>query len=344
MIRGIVTGLLLLITLCAGMPFHSAELSGLFHSYKGKFNRAYSSAAEERKRLQCFVENLRRIEERNRMDTAVHGINDFTDLCPEEFRARFLGGYVSKHRSQEEEEQSGRTAKRAQTAFNVSDPALPTIDWRELGAVGPVKTQGHCGSCWTFSAVAAMEGAYNLKYKPTPFQQLSEEYLVQCSQEPPNAGCKGGDMATAINYVISSGGIPSEQSYPYTSGTGVNGTCSTDSSMLQPVAKFSRVLKFYGASEDNLAGYLSTYGPLFIGVAATDAWQTYTGGILSANCDNRELNHGVALVGLGIEDSTYYWIVRNSWGSAWGQSGYIYVQYGSNCNGIANNAGTAVVV
>eukprot|EP00906_Rhabdomonas_costata_P029251 RCo041297 len=321
----------LLMVVCNGLPFDSAGLRAMFESYKRDHGRTYSSSKEELNRFRCFAENLRRIQERNRQDTASHGVNIFTDLCPEEFRARYLSSFALRV------PRSGTT-----NAVNTSGVEPPLIDWREKGGVGPIKDQGQCESCWAFGAVAAMEGAWNLKNRPSPFLQLSEEFLVQCSQRNGSSCTAGGEPRLAIAYVIRNHGIPSEASYPYTSGGGWAGPCSEIPAQKAPAAQFRELAGLTAYNEPAIADALVKFGPLFALVDSTQ-WQYYSSGV-SSLCGFTQLTHAVAIVGVGQQGSTYYWIVRNSWGTNWGENGYIYLQYGVNCNAIASEVGTALAL
>lgn len=294
----------------------------MFQNFKADFNRQYASVAEEQRRFGCFVRTLANIERLNSVDTAVHVVNKFADLCAEDFKMfhnlKFPNATATPHRIFTKAELQATPAE---------------IDWRTLGAVNAVKDQQQCGSCWTFSAVMAMEGAWKLA--GNPLVSLSEEELVQCAKSAGN-GCQGGEMTNAINWVVSHGGINSEEAYPYTSGSGFTGWCNAEKSS-KSVAKFTGVIKA-PQDEEQIAAYLVKYGPLFIAVDATDGWQTYGGGIKS-NCNGKHLDHGVGIVGMTAD----YWIVRNSWGPSWGENGYIRLKKGINCDLLNSDVGTAKV-
>jgi len=191
------------------------------------------------------------------------------------------------------------------------------IDWRKEGVVSSVKNQLDCGSCWSFSAVGAIEGEWSLKHHK--LYNLSEQELVDCSGYLGNQGCDGGTMDNAFKYVIQNG-LCLNVSYPYTASEGQcqNQTCT----------KQVHIDKYYDVpqnSEVQLERAIAKQ-PVSVAIQANlQSFQLYKKGIYSdPDCGN-DLDHGVLVVGYGY-DSSYdmkYWIVKNSWGSSWGENGYI---------------------
>ena len=274
-------------------------------------------------RFGIFLQNLRRVQEFNK---GAHnfkvGLNKFSAHTPSEYRA-LLGLLGAKDNS----------LRRHHVRTTGSAPRSTFVDWREKGVVNAVKNQGSCGSCWSFSVVAAMESQYAI-VKSRLFD-LSEQNLVDCATTC--YGCGGGWQTTAYDYVLESqGGLWMKQSdYPYTA---VEGTCQFDSA--KGVCKFSSYfLSTETADEDELAASCEENGVVSIGIdAGLWGFQHYTGGIFDdPGCTTLFTNHAVAIVGFGVEDGTKYWIVRNSWGPDWGEQGYIRMIRGKdNYCGIAN--------
>ncbi|XP_020149722.1 cysteine proteinase 1 [Aegilops tauschii subsp. strangulata] len=294
-----------------------------FATFVRRFGKSYRDADEHAHRLSVFRANLRRARRHQRLDpSAVHGITKFSDLTPDEFRERFLGLRKSR-----------RSFLKGISGSAHDAPALPTdglpteFDWREHGAVGPVKDQGSCGSCWSFSTSGALEGA---NYLATgKLEVLSEQQLVDCDHECDpsepracDAGCNGGLMTTAFSYLAKAGGLETEKDYPY---TGKNSACKFDKSKIAAQVKnFSTV----AIDEDQIAANLVKHGPLAIGINAV-FMQTYIGGVSCPYICGRHLDHGVLLVGYGSAGyaplrfkEKPYWIIKNSWGENWGESGY----------------------
>lgn len=293
-----------------------------FHSFKQQHGKAYKTLDEEATRFEVFSENLKRIEKLNQQygpDT-VFGATSFADLHPDEFKRFYLGTTLP---------QEWKNMPFAEPAPKVALPE--SFDWREKGVVTPVKNQGMCGSCWSFSATGAMEGAWALSGKP--LVSLSEQNLVDCDHEcmiyekenSCDAGCNGGLMPNAFTWVIKNGGINSEEQYPY---QGRDGQCRFDAS--KTVAKFSN-WTMVSSNEVEMANYLIQHGPIAI-AADANMWQFYMGGVFTLPC-GKTLNHGILIVGFGHKKSTLgkdhlFWIVKNSWGSGWGEKGYILLERG----------------
>jgi len=230
----------------------------------------------------------------------------------------------------------------ASTAIKADD----SVDWSAAGDVTPVKDQGSCGSCWAFSTTGNIEGQWALA--GNKLTSLSEQNLVDCdhkcctfeNEQACDAGCDGGLPQNAYEYVISAGGIDTEDSYKY---EGYDGTCR-----FKPASVGAKIANwtFVSKNEDQIAAYLVANGPLSIAVDAIE-WQFYVGGVFYLPCGT-DLDHAVLLVGYGVETNIFfqnmpYWTVKNSWGSWWGSSGYIYVEKGVGECGINTYVSSAIV-
>ena len=208
----------------------------------------------------------------------------------------------------------------------ISTSALPTsVDWSAKGAVTGVKDQGNCGSCWSFSATGALEGAYKIKYGT--LLSFSEQNLVSC--DTIDSACNGGLMDNAFTWTKNNGGLCTEGDYPYTSGTtGQKGTCYTTCAKNTGVApkSFTDVTK----NSDSALMTALAQQPVSVAIQANQpAFQLYKSGVLTGTCGSN-LDHGVLAVGYGTwTDGTDYYKVKNSWGTSWGMSGYILIQRGN---------------
>ena len=204
--------------------------------------------------------------------------------------------------------------------------ALPvSVDWTTKGAVTGVKDQGNCGSCWSFSATGALEGAYQIKYGT--LVSFSEQNLVSC--DTIDSACNGGLMDNAFTWTKTNGGLCTESGYPYTSGTtGQKGTCTTTCTKNTGVTpkSFTDVAK----NSDSALMTALVQQPVSIAIQADQpAFQLYKTGVLTGTCGSN-LDHGVLAVGYGTwTDGTDYYKVKNSWGTNWGMSGYILIQRGN---------------
>lgn len=191
------------------------------------------------------------------------------------------------------------------------------VDWKAQGAVTPVKNQGSCGSCWAFSTTGGLEGLSKTAYDD--LQSFSEQQLVDCSSSYGNQGCNGGLMTNSFKFVHDHG-IVHESEYAY---KGTQGKCTATSGNFT-ISGYTEITNC-----NDLANAIVTR-VVSVAVDATN-WSTYKGGVFT-NCATR-LNHGVTLVGM----TDQFWVVKNSWGTTWGETGYIRVARGNTC-GICNMA------
>ena len=197
--------------------------------------------------------------------------------------------------------------------FDDSAPLAAAVDWREKNAVTPVKDQGDCGSCWTFSSTGALEGQYAIKNGT--LKSFSEQQLVECVNMC--GGCDGGDYTIVFGIYGMNNKFETESSYPYTSGkAGLVGTCKYDKTKGIFETKGTGTVK--AKSSDALRSALNS-GPVSVGIQADcTPFRNYKSGIFNSSCGTN-LNHAVLLVGYGAN----YYILKNSWNSNWGESGYM---------------------
>ncbi|CAL5018215.1 unnamed protein product [Urochloa decumbens] len=249
--------------------------------WMAKYGRVYNDAAEKARRLEVFKANIAFIESINAGNNKFWlEANQFADLTDDEFRATRTGYKLPASKGQ-------RT-----TAFryaNVSLDELPdSVDWRAKGAVTPIKDQGECGCCWE---------------------------LVDCDVNGMDQGCNGGEMDDAFQFIVDNGGLTTESNYPYTAADGTcnSGKASNDAASIKGYEDVP-------ANDESSLRKAVANQPVSVAVDGGDShFRFYKGGVLSGACGT-ELDHGIAAVGYAVAaDGTKYWLMKNSWGTSWGE-------------------------
>ena len=291
----------------------------LFEKWLAKYRKAYASFEEKLKRFEVFKDNLKHIDEINKKVTSYWlGLNEFADLTHEEFEATYLGLRNDLPRR-------SRGAFSSNFRYEDVNDLPKSVDWRKNGAVTDVKNQGQCGSCWAFSTVAAVEGINQIV--SGNLTSLSEQELIDCSTDG-NNGCNGGMMDYAFSYIASSGGLHTEEAYPYLME---EGACDQKSSSEEVVT----ISGYEDVPENDEQGLLKAlaHQPVSVAIEASGRhFQFYSGGVFDGPC-GAELDHGVTAVGYGTSKGQDYIIVKNSWGPHWGEKGYIRMKRGTGSKG-----------
>lgn len=326
---------LVLLSLFAFNTGVSANLWDRFENWAAQFRIKFRDDAHMVQMYKNWAENDKHIEHVNFQNlTYALGHNQFSGMSSEEF-SQYLGysnnlGEIANLR--------GTITIETVGAGDLS--TLPkSIDWVELGAVTPVKDQGQCGSCWSFSTTGALEGAYYLANGE--LISFSEQQLVDCDNWKNGGrdhGCNGGLMDNAFNWIGKNAGLCTESGYPYVSGTTKTaGDCTTTCSKVSgsSIASFVDV----EPSSDDAMMTAVAKQPVSVAIEADQKdFQFYKSGVFTSACGTN-LDHGVLVVGYGTMDGQDYYKVKNSWASTWGADGYIYLGRGSSYNNGAGQCG-----
>jgi cathepsin F len=297
-----------------------------FEDFQQKYEKSYQDETEKARRFAIFQVNAVVAQALTASDkgTAKYGITKFADLSHAEFKQLYRGLKMPK-------------GALAGQPIDVPTPrAVPaSVDWRQKGAVTPVKNQGQCGSCWSFSTTGNVEGQWFLA--KGNLVSLSEAELVDCDKV--DHGCEGGLMVNAYKEIQRLGGLETEKAYPYHPE---DGKCHFNRAKVVAYINGSVVLP---TDEGKLASWCAANGPIAIGINA-DVMQMYQGGIshpTNDQCDPEFLDHGVLIVGYGTENGTPFWIVKNSWGPDWGEEGYYRAFRGGGVCGLNTACSSSIV-
>nr|CAH8824643.1 unnamed protein product [Trichobilharzia regenti] len=304
----------------------------LWIKWKLLHNKTYTTHKEYYEHYGNWQLNLLSIKEHNikhkkGLELYATGLNQFSDLNWTRINEVYLTN-LSKYSLKPKKKEMILL----KYALNKSTDIPSSWDWRTMGVVSGVKLQGECGACWAFSAAGALEGQLN--NKTDHFIELSSQQLIDCSQSFGNHGCLGGDMNNAFRYVESNG-IQKEENYPYLNK---EGRCQHTKS--KSIIHSKLIIEVKANDEEELKTVLYEHGPVSAGINVEQQFIRYKTGIYqSSSCSATNVNHAVLIVGYGHENGIDYWIIKNSWGTTWGEDGYVRIRrnYNNMC-GVATMA------
>ncbi|KAK8732808.1 hypothetical protein OTU49_006938 [Cherax quadricarinatus] len=313
----------------------AASIISLAHDewelFKLEYQKQYSSLEEEDYRMKIFFDNKHRVLEHNKLyaqnlTSFKLEVNQFGDMLREEI-VSLASGFDKMKTS------NGSHSTGATYIAPDGDVKLPsTVDWRKKGAVTGVKSQGQCASGWAFSTTGSLEGQHYRRWGR--LLNISEQNLIDCCHLC--YGCQGGRMDYAFTYILQNGGIDSESYYPYQALASV---CRYNPTMA--VSKIVGYMSIPPGDELALKAAVANVGPVSVAIdASLPSFHYYTHGVYyDPQCSSVQLTHGALVVGYGTEWGRDYWLVKNSWSSAWGDGGYIKIARNLNNQcGIASAA------
>ncbi|KAK0419289.1 hypothetical protein QR680_014064 [Steinernema hermaphroditum] len=308
----LLVSVLLVIASASKMATMMADGHKHWETFKATYEKSYENEEDETVHKTAFLQKKHFVASHDGASFRV-GLNHLSDLTPEE----------------------GAPFKKP------LDADVPeAVDWRQLGLVTDVKDQGDCGCCWAFSATGALEGQH--KKVTGRLVSLSEQNLMDCSWEYGNAGCNGGLMDAAFEYVKDNGGVDSAQAYPFLA---MDAQCRFNESAVG--ADAAGFVKLPRGDEEALKIAVATVGPVSVAIDASHySFQLYAGGVyFEPECSATNIDHAVLVVGYGSDPKEGdFWIVKNSWGQEWGEQGYVRVARNrDNHCGIASYAVFPVV-
>ena len=328
--------------------YQTTSLGNLFRNWMETHRISYDTTEHENHAFEVWIHNHRYIAEINAKNLTYQlGHNQFSAMDRDEFTYWVRMGYRGLFGYNEPitflRGSSVTPTLITGQSLHITDILPESVDWVDNGAVTPVKDQGQCGSCWSFSTTGALEGAFFLKNNH--LVSFSEQQLVDCDNWQHGGrdhGCNGGLMDNAFDWIARNGGLCSEDDYPYISGDTMSaGVCRMDD-YCQTVSG-SAIAKYYNVpanSDDAMMSALAQQ-PISIAIEADQLdFQLYAGGVFTGTCGT-SLDHGVLVVGYGTLDGADYYKVKNSWATSWGDNGYILLGRGEY-NGGAGQCGMLI--
>lgn len=301
----------------------------VFQQFITTYNKVYKSPEEYAQRQAIFCSNYEFIEQHNAKNDESFkvDVNEFADLTDKEFNLMYThtmeGSFLDNGGDIDETEYG-------------ADKLPKSVDWVSQGHVSPVKNQGQCGSCWSFSTTGALESHYSI-YKNESLL-FSEQELVDCSYFYGNLGCGGGMPTRAFRY-IKRFGITTEKEYPYVAQNHLCKTLTHTYKEKYTITGWKNIEPF---NETRLMEVVYNIGPISVGLdASSKEFRFYKSGVMD-KCGTM-INHAVLLVGYGTDEASGqdYFTIKNSWAETYGDKGYIKISRGKHLAGTCGVTTTA---
>lgn len=310
----------------SGMPTRE-ELKHYFKQWHAKHGNADITPTADREAV--FIKKVNDIirHNQNPHKTFTRGVNKFTGR----YNSELIGATLMKPQTCQ---MSSAPIKKSAGPVGVKGSFF---DWRDKSVVTPIRDQKNCGASYAFAAAAAVESHWGIRTGVPPVL-TSEQQSIDCSANFGNSGCDGGLPFKAFNYLQNANGLSTENTYPFENQ---GGSCRFKQQNIY-ARVYNGTANIHPGDEQAIYQALSTFGPIAVGMMVGDDFLTYDGGIYqSSTCQSGQtVNHALTIIGYGTDSNTGldYWIGKNSWGTQWGEEGYVRIIRGKNMCGIANCA------
>lgn len=321
--------------------------------YMAKYNKQYN-VTELPRRFKILMDNMKIIQQSMQdyalgKSTFEMGVNEFSDFDDKEIdlmkgkkileRMNDVNGnneIDSDSFGLKNKKMRSYTRSTSSSSSKIKAKNLPeALDYRLTGCMNNVRDQGSCGSCYAFSTLSIIESLICLQNGQKV--KLSPQQIIDCGRDEVNDGCQGGDESNVIDYLNKRGYISLEKYYPYT-GKDDSFECKRSAGIVKASidGKGGPIKYKVIQGEGEIMYHLAKYGPIAAGLQAENKhFAMYKRGIYANSLCTRPANarnqdHAVVLAGYGKEDGHKYWLIKNSWGTIWGEKGYMKLKRGSN--------------
>jgi C1A family cysteine protease len=297
-----------------------------FDQWMEFFNKKYQSVDDQAQHYTTWLENLQAIAAHNSLLGSSYKLrmNQFGDLTPDEFKLYVHGKDGQCWKRDAYGNHANHVNANANANGDVFFPPVPeSVDWTAKGVVTPVKNQGNCGSCWSFSATGELECRYAIQ--KGVLMSLSEQELVDCAGSKYDSyGCNGGEENGGMQYAADNNGLCSEQEYSY---KGTDGSCHASTCGTRYDA--NKGVHYITKHSSSALQTEVVNGCVSVAIDASWELEFYSSGVFDGLCTIL-IDHAVLVTGYGVDNTTRsapakYWKVKNSWGTNWGMEGYVNI-------------------